>query len=264
MQLSVEMYVEEKGLVRVNRGYLRDSKIELADLLRWTKTQLITISYDVLMEEQAKGFDKTPLILVDGSRTKKVSDVNPLGQIRFVSRQNIADVLLAAYESLLRLSKVKTGRYKDSHYIFLNGIQVATDLNSLKTWLAGIPEIKVNDLVRIVNIQPYGRRLELLGVTSERQKARVEDKGRRKGIKTGILLKKPNGAYQLTSRKIKTKYKNNVSIKFTFIPGSELGLSGYRPEHHHRFVKGRPGKNSAGRTYLYPTLVFKINSEGLY
>lgn len=255
MKLSVEMTVQEGGLVIDSHGYLRDSEIELEDLLKWTKSQLIVIADKALREEQADGFDKEPIMLVDGRRTKNILDVSPLGQVEFVARQQFGDILLESYNALLELSKVLTGQYKASHYVFQNGIQVATDLASLSSWVK-TATFQDKDVIRIVNIQPYARRLELLGVTSTRQQARRDDPGRRKGKKTGTLIKVPNGAYQLTYRRIRAKYKQNALIRFTFLPGSALGLSG-------SFKGGRRGKNSAGRPYLYPTLVFTLQERGM-
>lgn len=253
MKLSVEMTVQEGGVVRESRGYLRDSQIELEDLLKWTKSQLIVISDQALREEQANGFDKMPIMLVDGRRSKRIEDVSPLGQVEFVARQRMTEVLLEAYNALLELSKVLTGRYKGSHYVFHNGTQVATDLGSLTSWLK-TAELNDKDVVRIVNVQPYARRLELLGVTSTRQQSKREDRGRRRGKKTGVLVRVPNGTYQLVYRRIRSKYKQNALIRFTFLSGSFLGLSA-------SFKYGRKG--SRGRPYLYPTLVFNLQERGM-
>jgi hypothetical protein len=255
---SVDLSVFEKG--RKRPEYTLDSdlsgEITLEDLLKWTKATLIITADTVLKEEQDRGFDKQPLLLVDGRKGKDVSSVNPLGQIEFLARQDFGRVLVEAYEALLDRSKVLTGRYKASHYVFLNGQQVATDLATLKTWLKSGVEFKDEDRIRIVNIQPYARRLELLGVTAQRSKQKLEDKGRRRKVTTGVTIKVPNGAYQLTTRAIKSKYKNNVGIRFTFIPGSSMGLAG-------TFKGGRRGKNSAGRAYLYPSIVFSISERGI-
>lgn len=253
MKIDVEMTIKEGGVVTESRGYLRDSEMELEDLLKWTKSQLIVIADQVLKEEQAQGFDKMPIMLVDGRRNKDILSVSPLGKIEFIARQEFGQILKEAYTALLELSKVLTGRYIKSHYVFQNGIQVATDLSSLETWIAKA-DFKDKDVIRIVNIQPYARRLELLGVTSTRQQARRDDPGRRRGKKTGSTIKVPNGAYQLTSRRIKAKYKQNALIRFTFLPGSSLGLAG-------NFKSGR--KNSVGRPYLYPTLVFTLQERGM-
>ncbi len=261
VSFSVEAYVEQKGSFSVdifNKGQLSSEKMELEDLLIWTKSQLLVISDQALAEEQAKGFDKKPLLLVDGSRTKNLSDVNPLGQIEYVAKQDLGDILTIAMDSVLALSKVKSGEYKAAHRVTLNGQEVADSMAGLQKWLDSSPEIRENDIIRIVNTQPYARKLELLGVTSERSAPRKVEK-KRKGVKTGIFMKKPNGAYQLTYRKLQ-QYKKNLSVNFQFIPGSQLGLKKYTDkkgrEKDAKFKKG-------GRTYLYPSIVFKLNRGGL-
>lgn len=251
MKFSVEMTIQEGGLVRENRAYLRDNKVELADLLAWTKEQLIIIADVVLREEQARGFDKEPIMIVDGRRGKPITAINPWGQVEFVSRlADVGEPILYAYEALLELSKVLTGAYKSSHVVALNGVQIAASLRELEVWMAyKNMDIKDGDIFRIVNTQPYARRLELLGVTSTRQQARRDDPGRRRGKRTGSTIKVPNGAYQLAYRRVRAKYSKQIQISFNFLPGTSLGLSG-------SFKTGK--KSSAGRPYLYPALSFRV------
>lgn len=254
VKMDVELSVADRGLTTERFGYLRDSQMELEDLLAWTKNQLIVISDLVLREEQEKGFDKEPVMLVDGRKNKRIEDVKPLGQVEFIARQDLTDVLLEAYNTLLELSKVRTGTYKSSHFVFYNGRRVATDLPSLESWLQ-TATFSDKDVVRIINVQPYARRLELLGVTSTRQQNRRESATRAAKRKSGTQVRLPNGTYHLASRRLKSKYKNNVQINFTFLPGTTLGLSG-------SFKSGN-SKSSVGRAYLYPTLVFRVQARGI-
>lgn len=251
------MSVEENGFVQTNKGYLRDSKMEYEDILKWTKTQLIVVANNALIEEQGRGFDKNPVVIVDGKKGKSVSDVHPLGSIEFVSRQDFGEILLNAYNEIILSSKVLTGRYQASHQVVWNKTTVATDLLSLMTWIKTNPQIKVADTLMIVNTQPYARKLELLGVTAGRSlRNRKERSFKRKGVTQKIVVNKPNGTYQLALRRVKSKSKNNVGVFFKFLPGSFLGLSG-------SFKKGKDQK-SIGRPYLYPALIFKIGAEGLF
>lgn len=254
---SVDLSVSEAGRNRPEYKIDTDlnGEITLQDLLRWTKAALIVTADEVLKEEQGVGFDKKPLMLVDGKQGKDIGAVSPLGQIEFVARQDFTEIVLSAYTALLDLSKVLTGRYKASHYVFHNGHQVATDLSTLQSWIKSQPNFAERDTIRIVNIQPYARRLELLGVTADRQKRRTEDKGRRKGQKTGQMLKVPNGAYQLAYRRIRYMFKNNALIRFKFLPGSQLGLSGK--------FSAKWGRGRAGRPYLYPSLVIGFQARGV-
>lgn len=254
MKISVEMSITERGIASEKRGYMRDSEMELTDLLEWTKTNLIVIADQVLREEQAKGFDKEPIMAVDGRVGKPIEKVSPLGQIEFTARLEIKELLLETYNSILFRSKVLTGRYKSSHFVFWNGKQVATDLNSLQAWLNSNPEIEDKDVIRVVNIQPYARKLERYGITAQRSKSRYEGGPGTKAGGRQVLV--PNGTYFLTARAIRSKYKRNSSIRFTFLPGSSLGLTG-------SFKGGRKGKNSTGRPYLYPTIVIDVSERGI-
>jgi len=228
----------------------------LTELLEHTKASLILISDQVLREEQAAGFDKKPIIAVDRVVGRPLQVVQPLGQVEFTARAQVSDILFATYEAILYRSKVLTGRYKSSNYVFLNGTQVATSMRELEVWFAfAAPAFKQSDIIRFVNIQPYARKLERAGITAQRSKIRKVT-GNKKGKHAGKLLEVPNGTYYLTARAIKAKYKRNSGIRFSFISGASLGLSGV-------FQKaGRKGKNSAGRPYLYPSITISVSEEG--
>lgn len=259
--MAIELNVTESGRKKPKYTLVSDlnGEVSLEDFLNFTKSSLIIIADQVLREEQANGFDKSPVTIVDGRQNKAVIDVNPLGSIRFVSRKSMSEIILETYNALLGRSKVLTGRYKSSNYVFLNGKQVATDLKSLETWIATSPDFQEKDMIRFVNIQPYARRLERLGVTAQRTQnrrteSRMNNKSARREASKKILS--PNGTYFLTARAIRAKYKNNSVIRFTFLPGSSLGIPG-------TFKGGRKGKNSAGRPYLYPTILISVQEGGI-
>lgn len=259
MKFEVDLSVYENGRRRPEYTLETDinGEISLADLLEFTKSALIITADEVLKDAQSEGFDKSPVVVVDGRTNKPVSAVNPLGSIEFVSRVNVSDLLIDAYEGILGRSPVLTGRYKSSHYVFLNGTQVANDLSSLKAWIATNPRFTDKDLIRFVNIQPYGRKLERLGVTSQRQQARTSKYKDKRSGKSRTKMYQPNGTYFLTARALKSKYKRNSSIKFGFISGGLLGLTA-------SFKKsGRPGKGSSGRPYLYPTITISLSERGV-
>lgn len=258
MGAAVEIQVYESG--RRRPQYSIDSDLNgettLQELLEWSKSSLIIIADQVLGEEQKIGFDKNPIVTVDGRVGAPISSVHPLGGIEFSSRADIKDILFDTYESLLNRSKVLTGAYKSSHLVFLNGTQVASNLRELEVWYAfSSPKFQDNDKIRFVNTQPYARRLERLGVTAQRTRASLRDPGGKKKPR-GFTVKIPNGAYALTARAIRSKYKRNSSIVFTFISGGILGIPG-------SFKSGRKGKNSAGRPYLYPSIVISVNERGV-
>lgn len=253
ISFDVQYRVSDSGRNRPDINLESDAygEMTLEELLAWTKSALISISLDVLKEEQRNGFDENPIMLVDGRKNKPITSVSPLGKIQFIAAENISEILLDAYEGLLHRSKVLTGKYKASHYVFLNGAQVATDLQSLKTWLGSSPPISPKDIIRIVDIQPYARRLELLGVTAQRTQSKRQLAGKGSKKKFGTKIKLPNGTYQLTARSMRTKYKNNLGVRFSFIPGNVMGLPG-------TFKTGK----GAGRPYLYPSIIFTVGERG--
>lgn len=266
MEFAVDFAVYEKG--RKAPQWTIDSDLNgemtLQDLLQFTKSNLILIADHALKEEQARGFDKEPVVAVDGRIGKPVINVNPLGKIEFTARlENLNEVLLDAYESIQKRSPVRTGLYKSSNYVFLNGTQIATDLAGLKAWLAKEPEIGPGDLFRFVNIQPYARKLERYGITAQRKSYRTQksrDSKGRSGFGGRILA--PNGTYYLTTRSLERKYKSNLKISFAYVPGGQIGLSSARFKTGN--VRGKVSRlRKPGQPYLYPSIKILVTSGGV-
>ena len=256
MNFSIDLSVYEKG--RRKPQYTLDTdiagEVTLQDLLEFTKSSLIIISDEVLKEEQSAGFDKEPILVVDGREGKPITSVSPLGSIEFKAREEIKSILIDTYIAIHKRSPILTGRYKSSNYVFLNGQQVANDLRSFRLWISSREAFDDKDVIRFVNIQPYARKLERLGVTGQRQQSRtVRSRDKRKQAQ-GLRVVAPNGTYFLTTRSIRSKYKRNVGIRFSFISGSHLGLTA-------SFKAKRNGK--PGRPYLYPTITVTVQERGV-
>lgn len=258
-EASVSVYEGGRKVPQYTVDSDLDGELTLMDLLEWTKAALIVTADEILKEEQALGFDKEPILAVDGRVGKSVHLVQPLGQIEFTARvSSSVDIVLEAYEGILYRSKVLTGLYKSSHFVFLNGQQIATNMQELKLWETTKPELKEKDIFRIVNIQPYARKLERFGITAQRSKTRYENnKSRRNDASRTTFVQSPNGTYFLTTRAIKSKYKRNADIRFSFLSGSSLGLSASFK------TGGRTRKKSGvGRPYLYPTMTISVQERG--
>lgn len=230
----------------------------LADILNFTKQSLIVISDTALKEEQAKGFDKKPKLLVDNNPSKQVGQVSPLGSIEYVARQSARAILLFAYKAILERSKVVTGEYIKSNVVTFNGFQVATDLSSFETWLASNDNFQDKDIIRFVNTAPYARKLERWGVTAQRTRAKVVKKDRRRQTVFRNTMQVPNGTYALSYRAIKGKFKGNSSIRFEMLPGNLLGIGSGFDGKRRVFANGH-GK---GRPYLYPTISIQLAQVG--
>jgi hypothetical protein len=253
MASTIEVSVVEKGKKSPDWKITNDldGTWTLNDLLKFAKNALITISSDVLKEEQAKGFDKNPILLVDGKFGTSVDNVKPLGKIQYIAKQNVKNIVMFAYEAVLKRSPEDTGRYLNSNVVTYNGNQVANNLQGLKSWLART-EFGEKDKIRIVNTAPYARKLELQGVRKGVRSPKMGKfvRGSTQRPNQNGQIKKPNGAYTLATKAIKAKYGKAVFIKFELLLGSTIGLVG----------AGRVRKTGKdiGRPYVYPSILIWV------
>lgn len=228
MDISIDYSVYEKG--KKVPSFKIDSdlsgEVTLEEFLSFTKRSLIIIADQVLREEQAQGFPKDPVVVVDGRLNKQVIDVNPLGKIQFIAKKDaVNEIILNIYDSIVKRSPVDTGTYFDGNVVALNGRVIATNKVELQQWAETdqAQSIKAGDIVRFFNVYPYAGRLERRGVTAQRQTIR-EAKSTDKKRRSGETIQAPNGVYYLTSRSIRRTAKYNAKIYFEFIPGTEIGL----------------------------------------
>lgn len=272
VNFSVTMSVVQNGRKRPGWNLSTDlgGELSLKDLLEFTKSSIILLADQALSEEQANGFDKEPIVIVDGNTGKRVEDVSPLGKIEFRSRVDSETIITDAYDAILKRAVIGNntpgfdGRhYLESNYVFFNGKQIATNMVELQAWLGQDRDFKDGDLIRFVNIQPYARRLERLGVSAGREPApRVVMAGAKRKRPLGFLTAIPNGAYALAARTIKSKYSRNSGIKFEFVPGSAIGLASQFKHGVKAKFKNDEKKLAAGRTYLYPSIAITISGRG--
>lgn len=254
MASEIALSVVERGAKAPNWSIQSDITGEqtLADVLKFTRNSLIEIARTALLEEQGQGFTKTPLVYVDKKLNKPLEAVNPLGEISFVSKQAASIVLVDVLEEIIYRSKVVTGQYIASHIVFHNGKVVARDVASLKKWIESRPNLETDDRVRFINLAPYAARLERLGVTAQRS-FKTFRKSKDKQQRAGAKVRKPNGAYALSFRALKRKFKKTTAIKFEMIPANYYGLTQYD------VFKTGP---SAGRPYLYPSILITLSEVG--
>lgn len=243
----------------------------LEQLLQFLKASLMTISREVLIEEQAKGFDKNPLVVVDGNKNKPIDLVKPLGKIEFIdSRISSVDIILEIAKKIESTSKVVTGTYLKGNFVFFNGDLVATDVSEVKAWLDTNPKIEKGSIVRFVNVVPYARKLERTGVTAGSTNVKfVKSKDKLK--RGGNYILASNGVYYLASRSAVKNYKHNVDIKFRYEFGTTLGIQQYdvlsprtgkKMRREFATPKGvRKTKRNSG-PYLYPTIKLTFNERG--
>ena len=220
--------------------------VTLADMTSFLKQSLIVISKEALQEEQANGFPKKPLQIVDGKYNAQIESVSPFGKIQFVAQLKLDEAILFIYQGLVERSPVDTGAYRQSHVVTLNGTQVAKNLSQLKAWLDNKPEFTDKDKIHFVNFQHYAGRLERNGNTAQRKQVRIGNGKKKRGVIPKV--KKPNGVYWLTHRAAKEKYGRNVFIAFEFRPGSYFNI---------------PRAENSRHEYVYPSILIYVFQSGI-
>jgi hypothetical protein len=260
IKFDVEFSVYESG--RKKPQYTVDADINgqltLAELFNLMRTTIVSTANEVLKEEQAAGFDKNPVVAVDGKIGVPATAVQPFGTIDITARQDMRAIIMETYQGILDRSPVDTGRYKGSNVVLWNSKVVAENMAELQAWLSTNPKFEDKDFINFINSQPYARKLERQGITIQRRKERtVKSRDRRRAAR-GIRMLAPNGVYFLTWRQIRAKYKRNSIIRFTFISGATLGLSGRFTANARERQKGM----THGRHYLYPSIVISVQERG--
>lgn len=267
--MNIEVSVKDNSKLDYDLNTDLQGEVTLAEFLTFTKKALLQISLDTLREEQAKGFDKNPITIVDGSKSKSIETVSPLGKIEFVNSQvQSLKVLEDIYQAILSRSKVVTGTYMAGNYVFLNGNVIATNLSEMQDWLKTSPSLGKGDIVRYINVVPYARRLERLGVTAQKtQSRRVKSKDKRK--RSGETILGANGVYYLSSRAALRQYRNNVKIYFGFILGSQISAGAFPSMSKSGKPLRRSYKPPAGKKpskkfgpYLYPSIKVVFEERG--
>jgi hypothetical protein len=237
----------------------------LADLLSYTKEALIATTNTVLKDEQSRGFDKDPLILVDNKRGRSLELVKPLGKIEIYSKlSGIAQPLLDLYQGIRRRSPKVSGNYDKYNAVYYNGKLIGDDYNEVKAWFdTNETKVKQGDRFRFVNRAPYALALELKGVTRGNVKGRTAKVGKKGAKKTTV--RKPNGTYYLSYIAARKKIGKNVKIKFEMLPGSYFGFTNpITPSGGRSFRTTFHEKNTKYKGYyVYPSITVGIFKEGV-
>lgn len=245
-----------------------------SDFSKYLRTAHIGISKDVLKEEQQRGFDKKPRKRIDNVFDKIEEQVKDFGKIEYFAKQSFTEAFDFIYRKIEEKSPVDRGVYENYNYVFYKGSIVARNRTELLLWLENATFTN-NDIVRFVNLTPYGRRLEYLGVSKGRQgssrKTRLTKAGSRysrfmegakKKVRPGDLVSRPNGTYHLVQRSAKARYKSIGKIKHEFLPGNQLVNIPIMSVGKGLSYKARTTFEKDGRPYLYSSIVITLNEAG--
>jgi hypothetical protein len=144
---------------------------------------------------QALGRRPPSTTFVDGRAGASLESVRPDGVI-VTEFELILDVLIYISNLLDQFSPVKTGRYKRSHILLADNVEIDVHTPSLA------PQVAVADEYIFVNTQPYARKIE-----------------------HGSSQQSPRGVYEAVSLVARRRYGKIASIVFGFrtLLGSNKG-----------------------------------------
>jgi hypothetical protein len=275
LSFSVDLTVTERGKKSPKYDVQSDlnGDISFEEFLELMKNTLVTVAIDATSEEQSRGFDKNPVVVVDNRRNKPITEVSPFGKIEVSARVNAPLLFLDMYRDLLKLSPRLYSGYIESHIVTVNGIEIARTEAQLSTWLS-TNTLKDRDIVRFVNGMPYAGFLERHGTTvggSRNQKMVKSTDKRKRAADVNGMVRRANGVYFLVHRSYQRRFKQNMFISFDWMPGNQLGLTqrvGSRQPGRNPmrvdFAPVKPPRRQKYRGYyVYPTITIRIRGEGI-
>lgn len=171
---------------------------------------------------------------VDGVPGAPPDRVRPSGTIVF-EFELVGDVLMFIFAELERVSPVRSGRYRSSHTLFADGIEVPiTDRTQV------IPPAR--EYVFVSNL-PYARKLE----------------GSK--VRKPLSRQAPRGVYEVTAVKAKARFGNIALVRFSFrapiggavMPYVPVGRGG--PKTGPRPGKAQRSAANMERAARYPAIV---------
>lgn len=150
---------------------------------------------------------------------------------KYSYRKEIVAVLL---DELRRASPTVSGLYRDSHFVFLNGLPIE-----------GLPaSLGPRDVLYIANPTSYSRRLEVGKTTAGRD----------------FLVSVPNRIYERTMKRLAPRYRNvaRLTLEYILVPGAYI-IKGRLPSHY--IAKGgvrRRRRQSVGQPVRSPAIVISL------
>ncbi|MCX7366282.1 MAG: hypothetical protein NTV97_31320 [Alphaproteobacteria bacterium] len=220
------------------------------DISSWIRQATIDVAEDALRTEWAAGFDRDPVVITDGVPRRDWLQVKPFGKIEFAARPNMAEAVLWALAELRRRSPVLTGRYRDAHFVMINGSEIAGDV------LAALRNIKETDRVQIVNPQIYARKIE--GATASKRSGRVK--------RRALSRQARNGVYRVVQSGLVSRYGRTMFFDFKYVQlNTGVKVWGRQGGGHKRGGKyvGGGNRKRVQRSQVYPAIQFFIKPTAL-
>jgi hypothetical protein len=269
LRVSVEVDIKDNALRGQNINVLKKDLSGVAQIRQFNQDFVaghVEIAREVLREEQKRGFPTKPLTVVDKVANKEEILVKPFGEIAYFARLTPTEALLGIYENILKRSIIDTGYYKSQNVVIVDGKVVATSRSMLLTWLkSSDSNIGAGSQVIFVNTAPYARKLERRGARRGAGGQKTRRSRKQKSRFTGKLVTAPNGAYFLAYRASKRLLPPPLRAfsAFRFIPGNLLGDAIPPSTFRRVFAETRRNGGGAGRPYLYPAIVIRLDAAGI-
>lgn len=232
MELSINITTREVGSKAKSFTHVEDlnGQMTIKRLLEVLQGTISSSAINALAEEQGKGFDKTPVITVDGRRNVDMRAVSPTGKIEIDSRISTGVLLPEILQLLIDYSAIDTGQYISSHVIVIGDHLIKDGMQGLTSWLSSGNSIKETDSVYFVNVMPYASRLEREGITRSSRAGNAKmgksKDPRKRAANSQGMVRQPNGTYFRAARKIKSKYGAILYASFKFLQLGTLNLAG--------------------------------------
>lgn len=237
-----------------------NGRITLDQYVALVEQFIFRTSQNVLQEELRKGFPEDYVEITDGKLGKPARevDIRRRGSIEYNAGQTVTELVNFIFQQLKLRSPVQTGRYERSHIILLNGKEVADNLPEALQWANSV-NLNQGDTIEFINVQPYSRKLERLGVTSQNRRPRIRKASRRSRAMGYNRVAKPNGVYFLTAQLAKKTFGKAANLKFEYRQGESILGSKARS---FGAKSSRTTFKRDGRPYLYPTIIVRVDKQG--
>jgi hypothetical protein len=157
------------------------------------------VAREARAEVEARQGRYPTMTVVDGRQGAAEEQVKPFGVIEYHFNP-AGDVIDATYQALLERAPVKTGRYRDNIWMFVNGVRRDADAEGQ------LVQIAAGDEVVFIDTVPYARKIEGGFKSVAKQTSRP-----------GLSAQAPNGVFEITAKEMKRRFGNYpVDIAFEY------------------------------------------------
>jgi hypothetical protein len=146
----------------------------------------------------------------------------------------LREVVVAALAALRAASPVRSGRYRESHTLYIDGVAFRS-----------VPrEIPPGADVMIANSVPYARRLEIGKTESGR----------------AFVIQVPDRIYERTAKKLQGRFRNLAKLTFSYatLPGAHTIKGGLKPSYSIGEGRRRQRRQQVGKAVKAPAIVIRM------